>query len=174
MVKRVRKKLFVDKKVQGALLRRLIGYWGLCVLFVTVPLLIAQTFVEPTRFFFQQFGVLWERYWPVVCLSFALMPFVLYDAIKFSNRFAGPLLRLRRAMRCFANGEQVQPLRFRDDDYWQDLAVRFNQVMSRVRAAEEAAKLAGVDDAHFSISEDYPSVDEGYSVSDEEEHFAAV
>jgi hypothetical protein len=167
MAKRLRKKLFVDKKVQGALLRRLVGYWGLCLLFVTVPLLIAQTFVEPTRFFFQQFDVLWGRYWPVVGLSFLLMPFVLYDAIKFSNRFAGPLLRLRREMRNLANGEQVQPLRFRDDDFWQDLAVRFNQVAARVQSAEQTAGLtAGVDDECFSVSD-------GFSLSDEE-HMAAV
>ncbi len=134
MAKPERKKLFVDPSVQGALLKRIVLYWVFCLLFITVPLLIGKTFTEPDRLFFEQFGSLWSQYWPVLFTSLLLLPFVLYDVLKLSHRFTGPLVRLRREMGRLADGEAVQPLRFRDHDFWQDLADRFNVLADRMEA----------------------------------------
>ena len=59
---------------------------------------------------------------PVVIVSLLLLPLVIFDMIRFSNRFVGPLLRLRRSMRQLARGQRVEPLKFRSNDLWQDLA----------------------------------------------------
>jgi nitrogen fixation/metabolism regulation signal transduction histidine kinase len=54
------------------------------------------------------------------------------DFVQFTNRFAGPVLRLRAAMRQVARGEAAPPLSFRDDDFWQELAADFNRIAARL------------------------------------------
>jgi hypothetical protein len=64
-----------------------------------------------------------------------------YDMLRLSHRFAGPMLRFRRAMRDLGRGEQVEPLRFRDGDFWQEMAAEFNAVLQRVeRQRDEGAE----------------------------------
>ena len=47
-------------------------------------------------------------------------------------------MRLRNALRELADGRPAQPLNFRDDDFWRELAVDFNQAAARVvRATAE-------------------------------------
>ena len=54
-----------------------------------------------------------------------------------TNRFAGPIFRLRRSMRELADGEHVEPVHLRKGDYWQDVADQFNRVIQRVEATAE-------------------------------------
>ena len=52
--------------------------------------------------------------------------------LRFTHRFAGPVLRLRRELRDLADGKQSPTLKFRDGDYWKDLAVEFNRVAALI------------------------------------------
>lgn len=137
MAKPQRTKLFVDAKVQGTLLTRIVIYWVYCMLFLTVPMLIGKTYTNPDVFFFQQISQMWQQYWPIYSAAMVMLPFVLYDVLKLSNKFAGPLYRLRREMRRLADGEDVQPINFRDNDFWQDLAEPFNAIVARLKADRE-------------------------------------
>ena len=128
MKKSQRRKFFVDSHVQGAIVVRVILYWASCVLFVAVPQIVVRTFFEPSRPFYEQFTVLWNQYWPVITATVVLGPFFIFDAIRMSNRFAGPIFKLRREMQRLAAGEKVAPIRFREGDFWQDLCVPFNQI----------------------------------------------
>ena len=47
-----------------------------------------------------------------------LLPVFLYDTVKLSNRFAGPVIRLRRAMQAISQGNAVEKLQFRENDFW--------------------------------------------------------
>ena len=136
MAKAKRKKLFVDSNVQGALLRRIVLYWVCCLSFVILPLLIGRAIMEPDRLFYEQFGDLWSTYWPVFLAVLLLLPFTLYDVLKLSNRFVGPLFRLRREMGRLANGDAAEHIRFRDNDYWPELAETFNQIADRLAEKE--------------------------------------
>jgi hypothetical protein len=49
-----------------------------------------------------------------------------------SNRFVGPMYRLRGAIRDVARGKDIQPLKFRNDDFWQDVAGDFNDLLERI------------------------------------------
>ena len=53
-----------------------------------------------------------------------------------SNRFVGPIYRLRRSMRSLANGEEVDPVFLRDGDYWFDFAEDFNRVAAEMGARQ--------------------------------------
>jgi hypothetical protein len=131
--KRMRKHLYVDSKVQGALVSRALLYWAVCLIAIALLLLCWQILTSPPQMFYMYFNNLWFFFGPAAIASLLLVPVVVMDVIRISNRFVGPLLRLRRSMRELARGEDVGPLEFRDNDFWQDFADEFNAVRNRMQ-----------------------------------------
>jgi hypothetical protein len=82
---------------------------------------------------------LFYRHGPTLLAVLALAPIFVLDLCKLSNRFVGPVLRLRRGMRDLAEGRTVSPIHFRKGDFWQDLGTDFNQVVECVQAAKADA-----------------------------------
>ena len=131
--KAMRKHLFIDPKVQGALVGRVVLYWSVCLITMTLMLLCWRIVTGPARMFYTHLDEMWFYYGPALVASFILLPLVVVDIIRISNRFAGPMLRVRRSMRQLARGEHVDPIEFRDGDFWQDFADEFNAVLRRVQ-----------------------------------------
>lgn len=148
-----RKILFVDPAVQGALLRRALLYWAAGALFIVLPLLFGRLYAEPDKFFFEQWGVVWRQFGPVLTCLTLMMPLVLYDLLKISNRFAGPMFRLHREMRRLAAGERVRPIHFREGDFWHGHAEAFNQILLRIQQAERALLPSPTNPGDLSISD---------------------
>ena len=140
-LKSLRNQLFVDPKVQGALVLRVVLYWVVCVITITLMLLCWRILTGPARLFYTHFSEMWFYYGPAVVASSLLLPLVVVDIVRLSNRFTGPLLRLRRGMRALARSEEVKPIRFRDDDFWQDFADEFNALAARVQGTCDDASL---------------------------------
>lgn len=136
MSRNLRRRLYVDRHVQSALLARFLVYWACIVVFITLLIAISQTFVEPEKNLVQHYVDTWCSHWPVLAGLGVLLPFVIYDTLKVSHRFAGPIFRLRREMRRFVEGEDAEPVRFRDGDFWPELGEYFTQMMERCRSAE--------------------------------------
>ena len=134
-----RQKFFVDAKVQGALVWRVIAYWAFCLLTITLMILCWRILTGPARMFYTHFDDMWFHLGPALVASLLLLPLVVFDVVRLSNRFAGPLIRMRRAMRALAKGEAPRPIKFRDGDYWQDFADDFNLVAAAVQRARESA-----------------------------------
>ena len=131
-----RKQIFVDPKVQGALVMRVALYWCFCLGTVTIMLLCWSMLTGPARMPWTHLDDMWFHYGPALIASLFLLPIVMIDIVKVSNRFAGPLLRLRRSMRQLAAGEAVSPIKFRDDDFWQEFAEEFNAVAARLQGEQ--------------------------------------
>lgn len=128
-----RKKTFVDPKVQGALVRRLVLHW--CA-FIAVAGLVAfclQVLSNPFRTFEEQIQQVWWTHGPFLLVMFFLLPVFILDTIKLSHRFVGPVYRLRSTIRSLANGEEFRPLKFREVDFWQSLAEDFNAMVARLK-----------------------------------------
>ena len=77
---------------------------------------------------------MWFLYGPAAVSSLVILPLVVVDVLRLSHRFAGPMLRLRRAMRNLSEGKEVKLIQLRDDDFWQDFADDFNSVAAKLRA----------------------------------------
>jgi hypothetical protein len=60
-----------------------------------------------------------------------LLPLFLRDTLKLSNRFAGPMYRLRMALKSMVSEGTLKPIKFRDGDFWQEAAEDFNVVASK-------------------------------------------
>jgi hypothetical protein len=138
---RKRKQLFVDPKVQGALVLRVLLYWTVCLVTMTL-MLLCWSIVRTPRMFYTHLDDMWFHYGPALIASFILLPMVIVDIIRVSNRFAGPLMRLRRSMRALARGEHVEPIKFRRGDFWREFAEEFNAVVARVQREGATAEPA--------------------------------
>jgi hypothetical protein len=151
MPKFKRKQLFVDPKVQGALVLRLLGYW-LVTMITAVSMIVCWRIVTgPPRFFFTHFADMLFYYGPAIVASFLLLPLMVVDCVRMSNRFVGPLYRLRRCMRDLGKGLPVPPIHFRDGDFWLELADEFNLLSARMQQMEqELADLKGTSLDSFS------------------------
>ena len=139
MFNRKRRQMFVDRRVQGTLIVHSIFYWAFCLISVTLMLLCWRIVTGPARMFYTHFDEMWFHYGAALVASTLLLPIVVLDIIRLSNRFAGPMARLRRSMHDLAQGEPVQAIHFRDDDFWSELAEDFNKIASRLKLAELAA-----------------------------------
>jgi len=122
----------IDRQVQGALLLRTVVYWMFCFVSISVLLICWEALHGSSLRMIDLVSRLYYRYGPVLSASFILLPIILLDVIRVSNRFVGPVLRLRQGLRDVADGRPAQPLNFRDDDFWRDLASDFNRAVARV------------------------------------------
>jgi signal transduction histidine kinase len=104
----------------------------------------AAFYPGPAESFFDYFAVgdFFSKYGLVVLASVVLVPVIMFDVLVTSNRFAGPLYRVRRAMRELAAGERVGAIQFREKDFLQDLADEFNAVAQRVEELEDELQAA--------------------------------
>lgn len=138
--KRKRSRLFVDARVQGALMRQLILHWLLACAIIFAYLLILEAFAsgfgKPIS---EHLSALWERYGMLTVVLAAIFPVFAYDSVKLSNRFAGPMVSFRQALQKLAHNEQVQPLSFRRGDFWKEFAEDFNAVAEKMSELNERA-----------------------------------
>jgi nitrogen fixation/metabolism regulation signal transduction histidine kinase len=84
----------------------------------------------------------WRQTIPTLLASVLLLPLVLLDCVRFSNRFVGPLFRLGRAMDRLADGQRVHNIVFRQGDFWFQLAQTFNRLNERIIQLEQQVKAA--------------------------------
>jgi hypothetical protein len=140
VVPKRRKRLLIDRSVQGALLVRVLWY-SLAVLVTAMVLLMLWRLAStgPARSLDKQLQDLWFHYGPALVATLSMLPLVLYDVLRISQRFAGPAYRLRHEIQRLAQGEDVRPLRFREGDFWQPLAEDFNALLRRWQALQAQA-----------------------------------
>ena len=125
-----RSRALVDPEVQGGVLRKIAIHWVVFFVCNTLALMIwIRLFEQPDASWNQTFGDTLRRFLPFFVITTALIPAFVWDTLKLTNRFAGPILRLRSALSDAARGLRVEPLHFRTNDYWQEIARNFNTVV---------------------------------------------
>jgi len=136
-----RKKHFVDREVQGALSRRVALYLWLVVVLIALLSTIWIFLLDGPLSGRQLVERSWTRFGPAWIAALLSIPVVVFDCIRFSNRFAGPMVRLRRSMRELAAGKEVKPIRFRNGDFWCDFADDFNEMLLERQRAEKRVEV---------------------------------
>ncbi|MCA9126707.1 MAG: hypothetical protein KDB22_06470 [Planctomycetales bacterium] len=131
----IRGKVYVDRAVQGTLARRICAHWCLFFVMCLASLFAMNYFLgEPHLTLSERLGQLWTQYAFFVVLMVATIPAFVYDSVKLSHRFVGPVLRLKQGLRKLAAGEAVPEMRFREGDFWKELSDDFNQLAARMGA----------------------------------------
>ena len=145
-----RKRLFVNREIQGRLLGRTALYW---VLYHAV-LWMAMFFyryaehrgavmagAEP-RSFGDLYGQFVHEHHSMWFCAFVILPIVLWDLLKFSHRVVGPLVRFQRTLESLTAGEAIQEVRLRNGDLLFDLQHTFNQYLASLRTLRADNELA--------------------------------
>lgn len=127
-----RRQKYIDSKVQGALARRIIFHWLVFLAVASVAALMLQVLSDPFRPAGEHIENLWYTHGPFLVVMIFLLPVFVIDTIKISHRFAGPIYSLRRSMREVADGQPPRKLKFREGDFWQELAIDYNAMIERL------------------------------------------
>lgn len=127
-----RQQVFVDQQVQGAMFRRVVSYWLACVLVIGLMITAQVMFTSQHASTNVLLNRTLQQFGPALVAAIIVLPFILLDCVRITNKFAGPVNRLRQAMAELAAGRQVEPLKFRENDFWAEVADGFNQVLKRV------------------------------------------
>ncbi|TWU36713.1 hypothetical protein Q31b_49950 [Novipirellula aureliae] len=127
-----RKYLIADPYVQGAILRRVALYamaafaYYVVVIFFSVYISDNQTPPSERLLTFIDDAITWL---PGLLV---LGPIAAYDLLTMTNRFAGPICRLRREMRLLIDNQSASELHFREHDHWSDVAEVYNELRKEV------------------------------------------
>ena len=132
-----RKQNFVDKHVQGALLRRIFLHWLVFFFVVTMSVVMLQAMLgDPAQSLTTRLRHEMGEFIFMGVILLALFPAFMLDTIRFSNRFVGPIARLRRHLRQLGSGD-TDRCQFRENDYWAEMAGEFNEVAVLVDSQRE-------------------------------------
>ncbi|GAA5506613.1 hypothetical protein [Novipirellula caenicola] len=135
-----RKHVIADPHVQGAILRRVALYAFAAILYYSVVFCC-------TVFLSDRDGTSTDRM--IECLDdaitwipglFVILPIAAYDLLATTNRFAGPICRLRGELQRLIAGESPRPLNFREHDHWSEIAELFNEVRAELLVLREESK----------------------------------
>lgn len=144
-----RNQIITDQIVQGELMFRAIVYWFFCLLVVELLVMGWSMITGPARPMQQVIRESLAISAPAIFGSVLLLPLVLMDVIRVSNRFVGPMQSIRCTMRQLANDEPARRVYLRRDDFWQELAHYTNTVADRMETEEFDAESDSQDDAEF-------------------------
>jgi len=121
------------KVFSGVVIKALLTHWVIANIVVFTYFLVLQMFASGMQGSISEHMVaIWERYAPLIVVAVTFFPVFLYDAVRLSHRFAGPMVNLKHCLKSLAKGEAVRPLKFRDRDFWQELTGDVNAIADRM------------------------------------------
>lgn len=151
-----RKKQFVSGPIQGRLMVQIGVYWVLYHFFLWFALFVFRyadhrvtASMSGSSLSLQDlYGQFVRDYYPVVICALGSLPIVLIDMMKLTHRVAGPLVRVRQALRDVTAGKRIAPLKFRKGDLLVDLEDDFNKCFDKLSGScsSDATPTGSADD----------------------------
>ena len=117
----LRQQVWIDRNVQGVLVGRIVLYWISALLYVGLGTACFQYYQHTDWSAAKHLQVLFSQFWPWLPSAILCLPLVIFDVVRLSNLFVGPIYRLRNHLAQLNDDPHCRSLKFRDDDYWQDL-----------------------------------------------------
>ncbi len=140
-----RRQHYIDSHVQGSLLRRIFIHWITFFGVACLSVVVLKTLLgDPSEPIMQRMVSESSEFIFLGVILISLFPAFMLDTIRFSNRFVGPIARLRRVLRELGNNDDVTVVKFRESDFWADVANDFNKAAALCKQQrEEIAELKG-------------------------------
>ena len=136
-----RKQNFIDADVQGGLIRRILFHWFMFFVVTAGAVISLKTLLgDPSASMAIRFQQELGDIAILAVIFIAISPFFILDTLRFSNRFVGPVCRLRRHLQELGNDGETKDIEFRDNDFWQEIAGEFNAVNELARQRLQETK----------------------------------
>lgn len=74
--------------------------------------------------------------WPWIPMLIMVLPLVIFDVVRCSNLFVGPVYRLKQHLAVLSENSECRPLKFRDGDHWQEIAPPINALQLQILGLE--------------------------------------
>lgn len=133
----LRQRVWIDRRVQGVLIGRVFIYWMVAIFYFGASLLCGQWWQNPDWSMGEHLSAFAEQVWPWLPSIVLLLPLVLFDIVRLSHQFAGPVYRLRLHLDTLQSDNAATPLAFRDGDYWQELVDPINWLQSEIQRRDQ-------------------------------------
>lgn len=133
----MRRKIWIDQLVQGGLVGRIILYWLSVVAYFAIGHVVFQWIDQPEWTLEEHFNAMLAAFGFWLPGLLLLAPLIVFDIVKMSHRFAGPVYRLKSHLTKVCSGEEKGKLWFREGDYWWELVEPVNNIITRMLTAEE-------------------------------------
>ena len=145
MVKRIRLKQMINWSVQGPIVKRLLLHVlaynaaTLCLLMLVwgVRTSLAAITERPTMTSPLTF---WQQAAPVMVCMLIMVPYMVWDLMKLTNRIAGPLYRFESLLKDFVKSGRLNPAIIRDGDFLTDFQAVFNEFAAALHAMHPNTK----------------------------------
>lgn len=118
----LRQRMWIDNRVQGVLVGRILIYWAAALTYFGLGSTVFQFYQHPEWTFAEHMVGAFSSIWPLLPSIILFLPLIIFDIVRLSNLFVGPIYRLRAHLIELTADPNCRPLNFREDDYWQDLA----------------------------------------------------
>jgi hypothetical protein len=136
----LRKKWFIDPKVQTAIAVKLVLYWVCGVVFILLPLVATNALLTPEVGLLKHAKNAFAQHWVVFVTMTLMLPCAVFDVFKFSNRFVGPIYRIRQELKRHEETGEMKPIHFRENDYWTDVSEGMTRLANRITELETQLK----------------------------------
>lgn len=128
-----RTKVFVDRSVQGSLAGRVSLHW-ICFFAILIAVQVLTTcMVNPMLTRGELFKAVMQNNGLFLVAVVLLLPSFICDTVKLSNRFAGPMVRLKNAFQDGADSGELKEIQFRKGDFWMDVAENYNAMVRSLK-----------------------------------------
>jgi hypothetical protein len=127
-----RKKVWVDH-FQTKLFYRIGVYLAIYLVCLVNLLFVWRLLSEGPGNPIEQYVRVVIDYAPALLFLILLLPFLAYDAVRFSHRLVGPLRRFSDITEAIARGEPVRLIKLRDRDFPIELCDDFNRMLEALQ-----------------------------------------
>lgn len=149
---KARRQILVNWHLQGIWVGRVVIYWSATMLYFGLTLAVSQYCENPEWSFSEHFSVWLSTVAPWLPSAALILPLVIYDVLRLSHQFVGPVVRLRNQLTKIVKNANCTPFLLRADDYWHDLIEPMNDMQNYVLSLQlelhkcrEALANAGID-----------------------------
>lgn len=132
-----RNRFLIDNRVQGALVSRVLIYWSFVLVYAFLSMTAYKLFQKPDISVIELLSRTLAESWLWLPGAILLIPLVIFDVVRLSNQFTGPVYRLRKHLSDFLDDFNCRPINFRDEDYWQDLACAINDQQTYIKGLQD-------------------------------------
>lgn len=126
-------RLIADVRLQGQLCLRIGIYWLVCQL-TMVGTIAAFNFLSGGDGSAVQFLI------PALIVSSLFLPIAMFEILRFSNRFVGPVVNLRRRLDDLATTGTTEEAKVRVGDFYSEICGSINAINLRLQEHENESK----------------------------------
>jgi hypothetical protein len=127
-----RNRVWIDNYIQGVLVGRIFIYWLATILYFGVGIAVSQYCDHPHWTFTEHLQAWISKVSPWVPSILLLLPLVLFDFVRTTHAFAGPVRRVAIQLNNLLHNPNSTPLVLRRDDYWQEVVDPVNQLQNQI------------------------------------------